>query len=158
MRSHRFVLWKTRAMLTMCWERERIHISLSTPVWPICAVGFYNDWHISHRQPAPHPIADDGTRWDGTGWSRAAVVFLLSPVSTWVLSLFLVLCVGVEVLNQTQHDGGGGGQMCSWRCMKESTPSQQSTACRTLSTVTLLLAHTHPQKFSLFSCVYSRIF
>lgn len=68
---------------------------------------------LSQTEPSIEPADDAETRSDGTGWSQAAVVFLISPVSVRVLSLFLVLCVGVEVLNQTQHDGGGGGQM--WR-------------------------------------------
>ena len=38
-------------------------------------------------------------------------LFFYSPLSGLSMSLFLVLCVGVEVLNQTDG-GGGGGQMC----------------------------------------------
>lgn len=43
------------------------------------------------------------------GWSGLSRVFDSLQSRCGVLSLFLVQCVGVEVLNQTQHDDGGGG-------------------------------------------------
>lgn len=77
--------------------------------------------------------------WDEMvlGGLRLQLFFLLFPVSVWALSLFLVLCVGVEVLNQTRRDGGGGGggggQMCRWQSVKGATPSRQPATCWTLT-------------------------
>lgn len=102
------------------------------------------DW-LSQRQPA-HPLetfpdvySQQMMGWDEMvlGGLRLQLFFLLFPVSVWALSLFLVLCVGVEVLNQTRRDGGGGGggggQMCRWQSVKGATPSRQPATCWTLT-------------------------